>query len=62
MKESPNVIWGEVDWACALAGETGELCNFIKKRRRGENIPVEELAKELADIVCYADLLADHLG
>lgn len=26
--------WSEAEWACALAGEVGELCNFIKKRTR----------------------------
>lgn len=54
--------WSESDWAVALAGEVGELCNMIKKRRRGEDIPTQELAKELGDIVAYADLLATRLG
>lgn len=50
--------WSSTDWACALAGEVGELCNFIKKARRGQNIPQQEFAKEIADIQCYLDLLA----
>jgi NTP pyrophosphatase (non-canonical NTP hydrolase) len=48
----------------ALAGETGEACNIIKKLAReqcdirGSRATLEQLAKELADIVIYADLLA----
>ena len=53
--------WSESDWGNALAGEVGELCNMIKKRRRGEDIPVEELAKEMADVFCYLDLLSEKL-
>ena len=54
--------WTIADWSNALAGETGELCNWVKKVRRGDNIDMAELGKELADIVIYADLLADKLG
>lgn len=54
--------WTLTDWACAMAGETGEACNLIKKLRRGEKIPPRNVGKELADIVIYADLLADKLG
>jgi len=55
-------IWSNTDWACALAGEVGELCNFIKKMRRGQDVPIEKLAKEIGDIQCYLDLLAARLG
>jgi len=67
----PKLGWTESHWSNAIAGETGELCNMIKKRSRYElyeykkesdNISIEELGKELADIVCYADLLATELG
>ena len=54
--------WSPTDWACAVAGETGEACNLIKKLKRGEKIDVEEIGKELADIVIYTDLLAQRLG
>ena len=54
--------WSIADWSNALAGETGELCNVIKKMRRGDNIDVSEAGKELADVVIYADLLATKLG
>jgi NTP pyrophosphatase (non-canonical NTP hydrolase) len=50
-------------WATALAGETGELCNLIKKVERGDNILSihEQLSKEAADIVIYLDLLCTKL-
>lgn len=54
--------WSLTDWATALAGEVGEACNLIKKRRRGEEIPTEAIAEELADVVMYLDLLAARLG
>ena len=54
--------WSIADWSNALAGETGELCNWIKKIRRGDKIDLAEVGKELADIVIYADLLAEQLG
>ena len=54
--------WSPTDWGCALAGEVGELCNLLKKMRRGEDIKVEDVGRELADVVIYADLLAARLG
>jgi NTP pyrophosphatase (non-canonical NTP hydrolase) len=54
--------WSSTDWACALAGEVGELCNFIKKMKRGEDIPIKKLAKECGDILCYLDLLSASLN
>ncbi len=54
--------WTLGDWGCALAGEVGELCNLIKKRRRGQGIPTRLLAQELADVIIYADLLAEQLA
>ncbi|HUU94050.1 MAG TPA: hypothetical protein VM238_22895 [Phycisphaerae bacterium] len=53
--------WSETDWACAMAGEVGEVCNLIKKRRRGELVDARAIAAELADVVTYADLLARRL-
>ena len=58
----PLEDWSATDWATALAGEVGELCNYIKKLRRGENITTRQLADELADTIIYADLLAAVLG
>lgn len=54
--------WSPTDWACAAAGEMGEACNLIKKLRRGEDIPTNDIAMELADTVTYLDLLAARLG
>lgn len=54
--------WSETDWGCALAGEVGELCNLIKKRRRGENISIESIADEIADVFTYLDLTSSKFG
>ena len=54
--------WSLPTFGNALAGEVGEACNLIKKRDRGDSIPVSEIGKELADIVIYADLIAAKLG
>lgn len=67
--------WSLNDWAVALAGEVGELCNLLKKDRRGLATderydldgPFYELAKqnvvnELADVITYADLMMTKLG
>jgi NTP pyrophosphatase (non-canonical NTP hydrolase) len=70
----PLGSWTPTDWACAMAGETGEACNAVKKLRRhadGTNSAkdpsteaecVASIAVELADTVIYADLLAARLG
>lgn len=51
-------------WGNAMAGECGEACNIIKKIDRDGLTPerVQALAKELADVVTYADLLAARFG
>lgn len=54
--------WSVADWAVALAGEVGEACNLIKKRRRGSAIANDDIARELADVQIYLDLLANKLG
>lgn len=53
--------WSATDWGCSLAGEVGELCNFLKKMLRGEDIPLKSVAKEAGDVVCYLDLLCARL-
>ena len=58
----PIESWSEGDWGLAMAGEAGETCNLLKKRRRGEDIPLEDVADEIADMVIYADLLAARMG
>jgi NTP pyrophosphatase (non-canonical NTP hydrolase) len=54
--------WSPTDWATALAGEVGELCNLIKKMRRGDAIPLQSVSDEIADVAIYLDLLAARLG
>lgn len=58
--------WSEAEWACAAAGEVGELCNLIKKRFRAgvgnalrhKHYPSpQEVADEAADTIIYLDLL-----
>jgi NTP pyrophosphatase (non-canonical NTP hydrolase) len=55
----PVEDWSPTDWACALAGEVGEACHVVKRMRRGE-LTGGSLADELADIVIYADLMAER--
>jgi NTP pyrophosphatase (non-canonical NTP hydrolase) len=54
--------WSPGEWTNALAGEVGELCNLTKKMKRDGNIPLEEIGKEIADVVIYADLVATRFG
>lgn len=65
--------WSPQDWACAMAGEAGELCNVIKKMRRVEgeivsanNPEADELIamarQEIGDTFAYLDLLCQRLG
>lgn len=58
----PLGSWSPTDWACALAGETGELCNLVKKIRRGDDIDLLDVADEAADVLIYLDLLCQRLG
>jgi NTP pyrophosphatase (non-canonical NTP hydrolase) len=68
--------WSVTDWATALAGEVGELCNAIKKYRRVEDQlqghdgdtpqpqdveqAVRAIKKEIGDSYAYLDLLAQR--
>lgn len=60
--------WSANDWAVAVTGELGELCNILKKLRRGAAYPGMEMPsaakirQELADTQIYLDLLAAYLG
>lgn len=68
--------WSSADWSNAMAGEAGELlevllplivktntiCNLTKKVQRGDDMSLEEIGKEIADVVIYADLLSHRLG
>lgn len=69
-----GIPWMCTDWSNALAGETGELCNVVKKLRRIEtgvstayNTPdnatlLAKLRDEIADVFLYLDLVANHFG
>ncbi len=69
--------WSPADWSNAMAGEAGELvevllpllaktggiCNLTKKLQRGtDEVDFDEIGKEIADVVIYADLLSHRLG
>ena len=54
--------WTPSDWGIATAGELGEALNLIKKQRRGDVIPLDDIAMELADTQTCLDLLANSLG
>lgn len=60
--------WNLAEWMNAVAGETGEACNFAKKYIRqlphdpSKEDLEKEIALELADIIIYVDLVAAKLG
>jgi NTP pyrophosphatase (non-canonical NTP hydrolase) len=57
--------WALEKWALALAGETEEFCNLVKKIIRGDFLledKKQELLYELADVITYADLAVSKLG
>jgi NTP pyrophosphatase (non-canonical NTP hydrolase) len=64
--------WSLSDWAVALAGETGELCNVVKKMNRVRDglVGNKEMARdlhfalgdEIADVFIYLDLFARRAG
>lgn len=54
--------WSVTDWGNATAGEVGELCNKLKKIRRGDIIPLVSVGEEAADVAIYLDLTCQKLG
>lgn len=66
--------WSLAEWTNAMCGEAGEAANIAKKILRKQNYLDrftsdpgvstlrDELGKELADVVIYADLVAQRLG
>ena len=63
----PLDAWTPTDWATALAGEVGELCNLIKKFRRGDFAvgdpdlhPDEYTLEELEPIMDAARVATDE--
>ncbi len=76
-KRDDGSDWSLGDWVTAMVGEVGEAANLIKKVARGDmeldttlqttpdgkQITVrDELAKELADVQTYLDILAFRAG
>jgi len=57
--------WKLSAWSNAVCGELGEAANLIKKIERGD-VSLDEaradLARELADVVTYLDILAFRAG
>lgn len=57
--------WTPAHWMQATMGELGELANLLKKVDRGD-FPFEQVkadvARELADVQTYLDILAFKLG
>lgn len=60
--ETDNVLYAAV----GLAGETGEVCDLIKKTyrlgARHRPLDVDELASELGDVLFYVAALANAYG
>lgn len=57
--------WTTAHWMQATVGELGELANLLKKVDRGDfslDAVRHEVAKELADVQAYLDILALKLG
>ena len=56
--------WLLSTWGNALAGETGELCNVIKKIERDGMTPrlSEHFKEEVGDVVGYLELLCQRQG
>lgn len=54
--------WSLEKWGIAIGGEVGELLNILKKIVRGDEIDVKDAGKELADVIIYADMIAQRLG
>lgn len=55
----------DVEMMCAvgLAGETGEVCEPIKKHRfHGKPLDKQHMKKEIGDVLWYATVLAWHYG
>lgn len=49
--------------ALGLAGESGEVCDLVKKNwMQGHNLDIEHLAKELGDILWYVAETATAIG
>lgn len=57
----PLESWSLTDWACALAGEVGEVCGAVKKLKRGDGSE-QAIVDEIGDVMVYADLLLARIN
>lgn len=59
--ENIGGYWRRDEWMTALSSEVGELAQLLKRGRRQGNPTNQEIGDEMADILTYLDLLAQHL-
>jgi NTP pyrophosphatase (non-canonical NTP hydrolase) len=58
-----DVIGCLINFSMGLSGESGEVTDHIKKVAfQGHNLDVQEIAKELGDIMWYVARSADAIG
>lgn len=70
VKWHKGTAWSTSDWVTAVTGELGELASLVKMMNRTRDglpgnkfdVTTQMLADELADVVCYLDLLSTSLG
>lgn len=53
--------WTLLEWCAALCGEAGELCAEVADLEEDDEAPAR-VASELADVACYADIVAFRAG
>ena len=53
----------QTNWAMGLAGEAGEVCDYIKKvTHHGHKINRDHIKKELGDVCWYVAVMAHEYG
>jgi len=63
VKNDPDSRFDWKYYVVALAGESGEISNQLKKILRGDHeLDTNELAEEVADAITYGFLLLSTLG
>src|SRR5574343_348094 len=62
---NPQLDWNQrvTNAALGLAGESGEVADLVKKAQfQGHDLDVENIKRELGDILWYLNLMADCIG
>lgn len=63
IREAARRDWDRLIWALGLAGEAGEVADYIKKCfGHGHQVDRARIAKELGDVDWYRNVLADAFG